>query len=128
MKCSAKNLVFVSLFLILGACSSSQAPVQKSNLNYATVKKTIVKGQTTQAEVMKVLGSPNLVTKNKSNDEVWMYTRQSYDAESGAFGGGLLFIGGAKAFSSASSSSFDLILTYDKSEVVQDYSVVVSQY
>lgn len=123
-------LVFFTVCVVGGvmaSCSSSQ-PVQKSNLTYGTVKQKIMKGQTSQAEVLQLLGSPNIVTKNAKGNEVWTYNRQSFDAESGAWGGGIILFGGHKAFSSASSASFDLILTFDKQDVVQDYSVVSSQF
>lgn len=112
---------------VLISCSSSQ-PVQKSNLSYGTVKKSIVKGKTSQADVVQLLGSPNIVTKNTHGEEVWTYSKQSYDAQSGGFGGGIILFGGNKAFSSASSSTFDLILTFNHNDIVKDYSVVSSQF
>lgn len=111
----------------IGCASSNQAP-QKSNLSFGTIKKSIVKGKTTQAEVVQLLGSPNIVTKNKDNQEVWTYSKQSTDSESGGFGGGLILFGGNKAFSSQSTNSFDLIITFDDRDVVADYSVVQSQF
>jgi outer membrane protein assembly factor BamE (lipoprotein component of BamABCDE complex) len=109
-------------------CSSSEKPQQKSNLTMGTVKKRLVRGKTTQADIVQLLGSPNMVTKNSHKEEVWTYSRQSYDSESGGFGGGLIVFGGNKAFSSGSSNSFDLIITFDKDDVVRDYSAVQSQY
>ena len=46
-------------------------PTQKSNLTFGVVKSKIIKGSTTQAEILEIFGSPNLVSKNKSNNEVW---------------------------------------------------------
>ena len=126
------SLVFALLLtvggVVLNGCSTSQKPQQKSNLSFGTVKKTIIKGKTSQADVVQTLGSPNIVTKNSKGEEVWTYSRQSFDSESGSFGGGLIFVGGSKAFSSASSASFDLILTFNKHDIVKDYSVVSSQF
>ena len=119
-------LMFVTLGLMVG-CSANR-PTQRSNLTFGTIKKNITKGHTNQSEVIQLLGNPNITTKNRSGDEVWTYTRQSYDAESGGFGGGIILFGGHKAFSSSSTSSFDLILTFDKRDVVKDYSVVASQF
>lgn len=117
----------VSVLGLLSGCSADR-PKQKSNLTFGTVKKHIIKGQTNQAEVVQLLGSPNIVTKNAKGEEVWTYTRQAYDSESGAYGGGIILFGGHKAFSSSSTSSFDLIMTFDKNDVVKDYSVVSSQF
>ena len=125
-----KNLVLtlmLALVLALTGCSAKQT-TQKSNLTFGNIKKNIQKGKSNQADVVQLLGSPNIVTRNNAGNEVWTYTRQSYDSESGAFGGGLLLFGGNKAFSSSSSNSFDLILVFDQSEVVHEYSVVSSQF
>ena len=125
---------FVSSYLTVAAlglvvdCSSSNRPEQKSNLTYGAVKKSIVKGKTNQSEIIHLLGSPNIVTKNSRGEEVWTYSKQSYDSESGGFGGGIILFGGSKAFSSSASSSFDLILTFDDRDIVRDYSVVSSQF
>lgn len=116
------------LGLIFTVGCQTKQPTQKSNLSMGTVKKNIVKGKTNQAEIMQLLGSPNLTTKNSKGGEVWTYTRQSYDSESGGFGGGLILFGGNKAFSSSSSNSFDLILTFNDKDVVEDYSVIQSAY
>lgn len=122
-----KVLGVLLLVLSAGCASTTQAP-QKSNLTFGNVKKSIKKGETTQSEIVQLLGSPNITTKNKNNQEVWTYSKQSYDSESGGFGGGLILFGGNKAFSSQSSNSFDLIITFDKNDIVSDYSVVQSQF
>lgn len=125
-----KKVLFVLLgtAMIAAGCASTDKPQQKSNLSMGTVKKTLVKGKTNQADIVQLLGSPNIVTKNSKGEEVWTYSRQSYDTESGGFGGGLILFGGNKAFSSGSSNSFDLIITFNKKDIVKDYSVVQSQF
>ena len=122
----AASVIVASVFFV-GCASSNKAP-QKSNLSFGTIKSSIVKGKTSQSEVVQLLGSPNIVTKNKDNEEVWTYSRQSTDSESGGFGGGLLVFGGNKAFSSQSSNSFDLIITFNSKDIVRDYSVVQAQF
>ncbi len=129
------QIKFISILSLgfLCACQTSKPPVQKSNLTHGTVKSKIVKGQTTQAEILKLLGSPNIVTKNKEKMEVWTYSKQSSDTKSGSVGAGflagsLIFGGGSSAYSNTSTSTFDLIITFDKNDVVHDFSVVSSQF
>jgi outer membrane protein assembly factor BamE (lipoprotein component of BamABCDE complex) len=122
----AASVIVASVFFT-GCASSNKAP-QKSNLSFGTIKSSIVKGKTSQSEVVQLLGSPNIVTKNKNNEEVWTYSRQSTDSEEGGFGGGLLVFGGNKAFSSQSSNSFDLIITFTEKDIVRDYTVVQAQF
>ena len=123
-----KIFLLMSFFLVSISCSTHEKPVQKSNLTFSNVKKGIVKRKTTQTEIIQMLGSPNLTTRNQKGEEVWTYSRQSTDAESGGSFFGILLAGSNKAFSSTSSATFDLIITFDSKEIVEDYSVVQSQF
>ena len=97
---------------------------QKSNLTFGTVKSQIEKGKTTQTEILQLFGAPNLVTKNKSNNEVWSYNKMSSTSK----GGNSLFVDGSRASVSSSNQSFDLIITFDDNDIVKDYSVVSSSF
>ncbi|MDR1691691.1 MAG: hypothetical protein LBR35_02525 [Rickettsiales bacterium] len=129
--------IIISLFALtlLPACTTPKETIapQKSNLTYAMVKSKIIKGQTTQNEIISLFGSPNIITKNSDGHEVWTYSKQSSDksAQSSSFGAGIpLFIGYGSASSSSSKTitNFDLIITFDKNDVVKDYSVLSSQF
>lgn len=123
-------LILAVLFLIpLGCATFPQGdPAQSSSLTMGMIKKEIIKGSTTQAEILQKFGSPNLVTKNRSNDEVWNYNRMSYESKTGADGASFIFFGGSRAMSSTTSKSFDLMITFDEKDVVKDYSVISAQY
>ena len=69
----------------------------------------IIKGETTQAEILEIFGSPNIVTKNKSDNEVWNYNRMSFETATGDDGATLIFWGGSRALSTSTTKSFDLI-------------------
>ena len=77
---------------------------------------------------MRIFGAPNIVTRNKVGNEVWNYSKQSFDSKTGSFGGGLIFFGGGKAFSSAATASMDVIIEFDSKDVVKDYTFVSSQF
>jgi outer membrane protein assembly factor BamE (lipoprotein component of BamABCDE complex) len=122
-------IVFTLIFLLLPCCSSyrygaGEENVQKSNLTFGVVKSKIIKGQTTQEEILAIFGAPNMVTKNKSDNEVWSYNRMSSVSK----GGKTSFIFGEKASVSNSSQSFDLIITFDEQDVVNDYSVISTSF
>ncbi len=124
------KVLFV-LFLISAfgvSCTTMKDAPQKSNLTTGVIKTKIKKGISSQAEILSLIGSPNIITKNKEGEEVWTYSRQSFNSRSGVFGGGLILFGGSKAFSSSSSGSFDLIITFDDKSIVKDYSLVSSQF
>lgn len=61
-------IVFTLIFLLLPCCSSyrygaGEENVQKSNLTFGVVKSKIIKGQTTQEEILAIFGAPNMVQK-----------------------------------------------------------------
>ena len=125
-----RKTIFIALTaFLLASCSSykygqNAEPTQKSNLTFGVVKSKIEKGVTKQAEILNIFGSPNLVTKNKSNDEVWSYNKMSVQERAGSTD----FFTGQRASVSSSSQSFDLIITFDKNDVVKDYSVISTSY
>lgn len=124
-------LVFAvcSMFFLLCRCSSykygaGEEYVQKSNLTFGIVKTKIVKDTTTQEEVLNLFGAPNMITKNRSNEEVWSYNRMSTVRK----GGYTVYPFGERASASSSSQSFDLIITFDEHDVVKDYSVISTSF
>ena len=124
-----KTIFIAFIAFLLANCSSykygqNAEPTQKSNLTFGVVKSKIEKGVTTQAEILNIFGSPNLVTKNRSNDEVWSYNKMSVQERAGR----TEFFDGQRASASSSSQSFDLIITFDINDVVKDYSVISTSY
>ena len=110
-------IVCVVILIGVSGCGTTRSAAKsddRSNLTMGVVKQKIVEGKTTQADILTTFGSPNLVTRNAKNEEVWNYTRMAYRKESGGRYGGFIFFGGSKAVSSSTSKSFDLILVFDK--------------
>lgn len=137
-----KFIVAIILGLGLTACvSSPDSAGSNTNLTFGAVKSQIVKGQTTQPEVIRLLGSPNLTSKNRAGQEVWTYSKTASASESKKVGGGLGIFGmlgsaamggagvsGSKAVDTTSVSTFDLIITFTGNDIVEDYSVVTSKF
>lgn len=123
-----KILLSALFALSLSSCNSykygTEGNAQKSNLTMGIVKSKVIKGETSQDEILKLFGSPNLVSKNKSNLEVWSYNRMSVEQKAGSTD----FFAGERASQSSSSRSFDLIITFDANDVVSDYSVVATAF
>lgn len=123
------KIIFAMLLsLALTSCNSykygAEGSAQKSNLTMGVVKSQLAKGTTTQEEVLKLFGSPNLVSKNRSNNEVWSYNKMSVERKAGSTD----FFAGERASQSSSSRSFDLIITFDMNDVISDYSVVSTAF
>lgn len=127
-KLSSCFLFLFVVLLISGCATSGVKEMSNTNLTAGKVKIEIKKGETTQAEILQIFGSPNIITKNRNNDEVWNYNRMSYESAYGSDSGGLIFWGGSRAVSSATTKSFDLIIIFDENDVVKDYSIISASF
>lgn len=139
MKKLTISILGIALAIALSSCQSKPKMDTKTNLTFGAVKSRIVKGQTTQSEIISLLGSPNITSKNREGNEVWTYAKQSSRQEDtkATMGGGLLgtgailgglFGGASKAVSTTSVNTFDLIIIFDQSDIVKDYSVIASKF
>jgi outer membrane protein assembly factor BamE (lipoprotein component of BamABCDE complex) len=123
----------IGAFLLMAACSSPPPPeTNQGNLTFASAKQNLVAGKTTQADVLGIFGAPNMATKNSAGNEVWDYSRMSYSRyakDSNAYATLVLIgAGSSSSFANTSSSSFDLIITFDSNDVLKDYKVITTAY
>jgi hypothetical protein len=117
-----KTIFIIGLIsLFLSSCASVQ-PVEKSRLTVGMVKKEIIKGVTTQDEILKVFGAPNIITKTKSGNEVWTYDKVSVETGTSDIYGTLIIVGGVGSKTSTSTRTFTLMIEFDDKGVVKDYS------
>jgi len=122
-------MLLKSLYTVVVLSLMSCATGQNDKVSYKKVESSIVRGKTTQNEVIQLMGSPNLVTQNSKGQEVWTYTKKSYNSQTGDVNGGVILSGGTRASSSGSNTAaFDLILTFDQANIVRDYSVVSAEF
>lgn len=125
----ATSIIFLGVTLLLLATGCAPMPniqpKQKSNLTVGMVKNKVIKVETNQAEIMEMFGAPNLVTKNKDDDEVWNYNKMSFESGTGTARDVWL---GSRALATATTSSFDLIIIFDDNSVVKDYSIISASY
>jgi hypothetical protein len=143
-----KFFYLLALLLFINGCAeimekmeaAKPANYQRSNLTFGMVKKNLIKGQTTQSEILSLFGAPNITTKNKSGEEVWTYdkiavTQEDVAAGFAIVGGGPVgagLIGGAAGASSSNSStssrSITLLITFDEKDIVKDYAVMAQEF
>jgi|TARA_B110000914_G_scaffold81501_1_gene71734 outer membrane protein assembly factor BamE (lipoprotein component of BamABCDE complex) len=147
-----KNFTIIISFTILMLSCTPPEPIiievpveKKDNLSLGKVQSQIKKGMN-QTEVLEVLGSPNIVTKNSNGDEVWTYDRigtfQSSSNNASATIGqaqlgrgfwAFLFGGTTNSVQSNSdrnteSKSLTVIITYNESKVVSDFTYQSLKY
>lgn len=116
--------VMVALVTTLMLTGCQEESVSSSKLSAGVAKVAIKEGETTQADVLRLFGAPNLVTRSSEGEEVWNYNRMSFDNSSSGFG----FLVGSKAVSSSASRSIDVIIVFNKADVVKSYKVIQASY
>lgn len=121
----AVNWIIVLLAMVTFGLSGCQDEDRTSSkLTAGVVKVAIKEGETTQSDILKLFGAPNLVTRSTMGDEVWNYNRISSDQSASAFG----FLFGSKAVASSSSRSIDLLITFNPNDTVKTYKLIQASY
>tara|TARA_S200000501_G_scaffold53558_1_gene43676 strand:+ start:1045 stop:1440 length:396 start_codon:yes stop_codon:yes gene_type:complete len=122
-----KSLSMLLILFFIGCANSPQENKQK--LTFGTVQQNVKKGAN-QTDVMRSLGAPNIISKDKNGLETWTYDKISRESGTssrslGLFGGiGQFLLGGSgsKSSSSVSSKSITVIITFDNDKNITDFS------
>lgn len=141
----------IGLIAILVGCTTSwerlpqneQRALQRDPLSYGAVTSTVKKGETTQEDIVRLFGPPNITTINASSEEVWVYdrisnsTQQSGWTEARRFSTyfGLNTHVASDAYSAKQGSEHDsstrtltVIINFDLAKKVKDYSARATQF
>ena len=138
------HIIILSIFVSACAVPSSPpppSPEPSNTLTLGTVQSKIRKGMS-QAEVLEVLGSPNIVTKNSEAQEVWTYDKVGSTRSSATmvnYGqrtlgqGFLAFLFGGTTSSAAANAtnetkSLTVIITFDENKNVSDFTYQSLKY
>jgi outer membrane protein assembly factor BamE (lipoprotein component of BamABCDE complex) len=141
----SKPLVLVLLLLLLAGCMTApehRAAVEGEGADRLTVGKVQreIRVGMSGAEVVKVLGSPNIVSTDEERREVWVYDRVSTTSvysESragvlalilGGSGGALGGVGGDAGARSTTQRTLTIIIKFDKDARVRDFAYHASQF
>lgn len=137
--------IAIPLALSLGGCMSAaqhRTDVQDNSgdrLTVGKVQKEIRVGMS-GADVVQVLGSPNIVSTDEKRREVWVYdkisTETAYSTSKGGvnalvFGGsgGAIFGGGSNTgASSKSQKTLTIIIKFDEKSLVRDFAYNTSRF
>ena len=139
------NPIYISFALVLMVGCSASRHVEdvraedSEKLTVGTVQKEIRIGMS-GAEVAQILGSPNIVTTDEERRETWVYDKVSTEVAYSKSGGaiiGLIFsssgggLGAGEAKAGATSTSqrtLTVVIKYDASGLVRDFSYHASQF
>ena len=123
-------ILIVCLVTVGVGCQEVSKP-EGTRLTYGMAKKNIKIGKTTQADVIKLFGSPdNMILKDSK--EMWIYDRFRVESESSSTSGyGTILIAGIGGTSSRNSSytkTITIIINFDSNSIVEDYNMRVGGY
>jgi outer membrane protein assembly factor BamE (lipoprotein component of BamABCDE complex) len=139
-----KHLLLALLPLLLAACTASEhrAAVEGEGADRLTVGKVQreIRVGMSGADVIKVLGTPNIVSTDEERREVWVYDRVSTTtvySESragvlalvlGGSGGALGGVGGDAGARSTTQRTLTIIVKFDKDSRVRDFAYHATQF
>ena len=121
------------LALLLGSCAGSppKEPAPEDRLTVGKVQGEIKVGQS-GADVVRILGSPNIVTTDEKHREVWVYDKISteHTEASRSSYGTLILIGGSAhdAQSSTRQRTLTVIIRFDEQKLVRDFDYNYTQF
>lgn len=124
----------VSALTLAGCATSEQKPLAEVNsaLTHGNVKRHLVIGETTSAEVVEIFGAPNITAQDGAGNEVWTYQRAATTAQGEEKKDiwELVLFGGSVSQLSAERSSrmITLIIKFDKAGVVSDFRSRASNF
>jgi len=123
-----RTSIFTALVLagLLGGCNTAEH-IPPSNLTPGMAKATIIKGQTTQAEVVEVFGPPDLVT-HRDGWQIWTWDKVRNDVRQSADNLWLFVYNTSSSRSSSSSTSTMLVVYFDENDIVKDYRMQTTRF
>lgn len=123
--------VVLGASVLMSACAATNYDAQAENMTVAKAQREIKIGMSS-AEVVEVLGSPNMVTTDAKRRETWVYDRVSTNVQSSSSGVGvwLLVFGAGKDDQRVTSSqrTLTIIVKFDEKNLVRDFSYRTSAF
>ena len=125
-----KQVLFLLLVCLVFICTGCQEKTrtQGTNLTAGMAKTKIVNGVTTQSELLEVFGSPNIITKNKSGNELWTYDKVAMEKSYEEGYWNVIVGGGSGGKQSTSMKTFTLMIEFDDNSIVKSNSYRASQF
>ena len=128
------SIACVSLTAWLCGCAGPpplQQDTPKDQLTVGKVQAEIKPGMS-GADVVQILGSPNIITTDDKRREVWVYDKIStdrMDASQSAYGTLILFGSSSQASqSSTKQRTLTIVIKFDEQKLVRDFAYNYTQF
>jgi outer membrane protein assembly factor BamE (lipoprotein component of BamABCDE complex) len=133
----AMRIAAVALLGLLGAGCAPRAPerelssAKEREMTVGIVQREIRAGLT-QDQVAAALGSPNIVTRDASGNETWIYDKVASEASYSTSDryGTILILGGSSAQGATSKTqrTLTVIIKFDANSLVESFSYHASKF
>lgn len=126
-------MVFAISTSVLGSCSSKGGPdtAKEREMTLGLVQKEIRTGMS-QADVALALGSPNIVTKDSSGKETWIYDKiartASYKSRSAYFTILILGVSGGSGYYTSSEKTLTVVIKFNDNGQVEKLTYHASKF
>lgn len=128
-----KITALLAITLLAVSCASNDKKDEKDPFDALTIKEVLKEGKTSQAEVAKAFGAPDITTEDSSKNDVWIYSKHKNESERNGFvAGGVAFLPGIWSLvggavdgdkSESSSKTVTLTLSFDKKKTLKTYQL-----
>jgi outer membrane protein assembly factor BamE (lipoprotein component of BamABCDE complex) len=132
-----KEFIYLLGILAIAGCStpgSHRTAVQSDagdRITVGKVQREIRMGMSS-AQVIEILGSPNIVSTDENRLEVWVYDKIASDVTYSNNDGGvwLIFgsVGGSSGAASTSQRTLTIVIKFDKDKKVRDFAYHSSSF
>ncbi|MEI6242550.1 MAG: hypothetical protein WCP39_04000 [Chlamydiota bacterium] len=125
------KFLFLALAFIVSGCCSSYCPSHEKEFTLGSVQKEVRLGMS-QADVIRSLGSPNIISKDADGKENYVYDKISSEVNYSKEGGGLWLLLGAFESSSgtqvSSQKTLTVVIKFDKKSQVENVSYHATKF
>ncbi|MBP5707715.1 MAG: outer membrane protein assembly factor BamE [Alphaproteobacteria bacterium] len=119
--------IFLAMAPLLTACTTGTDPVADEQMTVAKAQREIKVGMSS-AQVVEVLGSPNMITTDDKRRETWVYDRVSSNVSQSSSGVWLLVAGASNAKQSSTQRTLTIIVKFDENNKVRDFAYRTSVF
>ena len=124
-------LIMVASVFVIGCTSTGNTITNDEKLTVAKAQKEIKIGMSS-ADVVEVLGSPNMVTTDDQRRETWVYDKVSTMVDSSSSSMGVWWLIGVsernKASSRTAQRTLTIIIKFDEQGKVRDFAYRTSSF
>lgn len=100
---------------------------QAAQLNLGTVQREIAIGMS-QADVARVLGSPNIVTHDKDKKETWIYDKIASEVKKSGAANCFILYSSASEYKSVSQRTMTVVIKFREDQTIEDVTYHSSKF